>query len=93
MFNNKKNDESFKSFQDIDNTPNKISCKDFIHKLYIHNDNIYINDIKENYLPVVVLTTNTDTGRDLIHDSFAMLTFVRDDFNNSRDCSIDQNKS
>jgi hypothetical protein len=93
MFNNKKNDESFKSFQDIDKTDNKMSCKDFIHKLDIRNDDIYINDIKENYLPVVVLTTNTDTGRDLNHDSFAMLTFIRDDFHNSRDCSIDQNKS
>jgi hypothetical protein len=82
--------KDYKYFQNIDKETN-ISCSDFIHKLHIDNNEIYINDNEyKDYLPVIVLTTNTDNGRDLNHDSFAILTFDNNDFNTVRDCKKDE---
>jgi hypothetical protein len=81
-----KNDYDF--FQKIDIKNNeKMACTDFIHKLDIQDDEININNIiKKDYLPVIVLSTNTDNGKDLNHDSFAILSFNKDDFNLERNC-------
>ena len=45
------------------------------------------NNLYEDFLPVIVLTTNTDNRRDLNRDSFAILTFDENDFATDRSCS------
>ena len=39
------------------------------------NKNILVNDHRINFLPVITLSTNTDYGRDLTRDSFAIMQF------------------
>ena len=81
--------ESYKSFQNINTEPTlssgELKCKGFTHKLIIKDDKIFIdNTVYDDLLPVVVLSTNTDHGRDLYHDSYAILSF--DNINQDRNC-------
>jgi hypothetical protein len=75
------------SFTDINNlTPfnsknilgNK-NCYGFNHLIKLNrNGNIIVNDNPDEFLPILTLSTNTDAGRDLKSDSFAILKFEND---------------
>jgi hypothetical protein len=83
---NTKKYSSYRSFKNINTNNEKLDCKGFTHNLTIQDDRIFIDDINyDELLPVVVLTTNTDYGRDLFHDSFAILSFQ--DSEQKRNCT------
>ena len=59
----------------------KYNCKRFTHLINVSNENEHPNVIinKQEYLdllPVITLSTNTDYGRELTKDSFAILKFI-----------------
>jgi hypothetical protein len=69
----------YRAFSDKD-----YNCYKFTHLIKIQNkspnDNVIIvNDNKSSeFMPVLTLSTNTDYGRDLKRDSFAILKFIED---------------
>ncbi len=76
--------------------PNEKSniCEDYIDSFYFVNNELKSNkmqDITDDLLPVVVLSTNTDFGKDLDRDSFAILQFLDQEISNFRmaNCIID----
>jgi len=58
-------------------SPNNTACKDYTHLITQTTDGTIILDGNEdkNILPVITLSTNTDYGKDLNRDSFAILEF------------------
>jgi len=60
-----------------ENITSKKSCYNYSHliKMDQSNKNILVNDDLTNFLPVLTLSTNTDSGRDLTRDSFALIQF------------------
>jgi len=55
-----------------------INCYKFSHLIKNRGNYIVVNDHSTEYLPIVTISTNTDTGRDLTKDSFALLKFIED---------------
>jgi hypothetical protein len=57
-----------------------INCYKFSHLIKLKSDNtrIKVNTSPNEYLPIVTISTNTDTGRDLTKDSFTILKFIED---------------
>jgi hypothetical protein len=76
------------------------NCYKFTHLIKIHNESkndnvIIVNDNKiTKFMPVLTLSTNTDTGRDLKRDSFAILKFIEDNdiINNCVEIDSDDEK-
>jgi hypothetical protein len=72
--NTKNQEQSFEYFQNIVVDNNKYECSKYTHRIEIKDKKVYINnESKETYLPVIVLSTNTDYARDLFFDCFAIL--------------------
>lgn len=66
-------ESSFEYFQNIVKNDNKYECDKYTHRIEIKDEDVYIDDEKkDNYLPIVVLSTNTDYARDLFFDCFAI---------------------
>jgi hypothetical protein len=89
--------ESFKNINDYQafgiansNLALKVHCYKFTHLITVnpeHYLNINGNPIPE-LLPVITVSTNTDTGRNLSKDSFVILKYI-EDFNQDLDgCAI-----
>ena len=55
-----------------------INCYKFSHLIKNRGNFIVVNDDPTEYLPIVTISTNTDAGRDLTKDSFALLKFIED---------------
>jgi hypothetical protein len=70
----KNQESSFEYFQNIVRNEDKYECDKYTHRIEVKDGDVYIEDIKkDNYLPVLVLSTNTDYARDLFFDCFAIL--------------------
>jgi hypothetical protein len=59
---------------------NKYHCYKFSHLITVneHSGDLLVNEQADNILPVITLSTNTDKGRDLAKDSFAILKYTLD---------------
>jgi len=55
-----------------------INCHKFSYLIKNNGNYIIVNDDSKKYLPVVTISTNTDAGRTLNRDSFAILKFIED---------------
>jgi hypothetical protein len=55
-----------------------INCYKFSHLIKNRGNYIVVNDDPTEYLPIVTISTNTDAGRNLTKDSFALLKFIED---------------
>lgn len=66
------------------------NCYKFNHLIKLNNmDNLLINDHPDEFLPILTLSTNTDAGRDLKRDSFAILKFYNEIDNLTDGCVDD----
>ena len=78
--NTKNNHSDYTYHYNINDIPRRIIKNnkfDYSHIININENNIFINDQKnDTVLPVITLSTNTDFGRDLIRDSFSILCFT-----------------
>jgi hypothetical protein len=69
-----------------DYEPDNQICKDHIYLInQLNNGSILLNNkLEEQMLPVITLSTNTDYGRDLYYDSFAILKFTQSELPNCK---------
>jgi hypothetical protein len=61
-------------------------CNGYVNSFYLNQQNLMLerNNIGQPLLPVIVLSTNTDCGRDLQKDSFSTLQFMTESQRNER---------
>ena len=93
-----RHETSFEYFQNIVMDNNKYECSKYTHRIKIKNNEVYFerdngknkeDEKKEMYLPVIVLSTNTDYARDLFFDCFAILN----DYETESKCRSKENKN
>jgi hypothetical protein len=71
----------------------KVNCYKFTHLLRLENNKIKVNDNDVNvddFLKVLTISTNTDTGRELEKDSFVILKYIEEYNHNLDRCVISE---
>lgn len=86
----KDNDSTWISAKKFDEKNNDYKCLDendvlgnMTHILECDGDLMTINKVKTNFLPVITISTNTDIGKNLTHDSYIILSF-NNNFKNTK---------